>query len=58
MMVNLVETVSIQESIIKMQSDIINDLFGQLSQYVTADELDQMECVKKINDAAELKTLI
>lgn len=50
-----VEVVEVQNRIIRMQSDVINDLFLLLLQHITAEEADRLPVVKKINEAAELR---
>lgn len=57
-MLSNVEIIDIQNSIIKMQSDVIYTLFNQLQQYVSLEELDDSALVKKINEAAKLKNQI
>lgn len=53
-MVNLVEVVEKQSSIISIQSEVITDLFSLLSQHLTPDELDSLPEFAKINSAAEI----
>ena len=53
---NPVEIFQMQETIIRMQSRIIDKLFLQLSQYVTVEELDNCEIVKEINEVARLRS--
>lgn len=48
----------VQNAIIKMQSDVIYDLFQVLAQYITSEELDELPCVQKINEAAGLRSQI
>ena len=52
---NMAEIVDVQNTIIRMQSDIINQIFLVLGQYVSAEELDNMEALEKINEAARLR---
>ena len=54
-MKNEVEIIENQNAIIRMQSRIIDDLFLLLAQHISADELDELPEVLKINRAAELK---
>ena len=49
------EIVETQNTIIRMQSRIIDDIFLLLSQHITTDELDAMLCIEKINMIAGLK---
>ncbi|HAS70562.1 MAG TPA: hypothetical protein DGR27_05425 [Eubacterium sp.] len=57
-MLSSVEIIDIQNTIIKMQSEVIYDLFGQLKQYMTVEELDNSQVVMKINAAAKLRSEI
>lgn len=52
---NQVEIVETLTTIISMQSGVINELFMLLSQHISAEELDELEVVKKINTAARLR---
>lgn len=52
---NMAEIVDVQNTIIRMQSDIINQIFLVLGQYVSVEELDNMEVLEKINEAARLR---
>lgn len=47
-----------QQAIIDLQSKAINSLFLLLMQYVTPEEADDMDCVKNINQAAQLMAAI
>lgn len=49
------EIVDKQNTVISMQSEIINELFQLLGQHVAPDELDQLTQVQKINLAAEIR---
>lgn len=51
---NLVEVVENQSKIISAQSQVINDLFCMLSQYMAAEELDTLPQVARVNEIAEL----
>lgn len=51
----LTEVVDTQNVIIKLQSGVIDDLFGLLSQHLTAEELDSLPVLSKINTAARLR---
>lgn len=51
----MAEIVDVQNTIIRMQSDIINQIFLILGQYVSMEELDNMEVLEKINEAARLR---
>ena len=50
-----IEIIETQNTIIKLQSDVINELFSVLSQYLQAEELDSLPAVEKINAAARLR---
>jgi len=52
------ETIDTQNVIISMQSKVINDLFTALMQHISAEEADELACVKDINRIAELKKSI
>lgn len=43
-----------QSEQIRLQKEIIDELFSLLCQHVSADELDHLPCVKKINHVAAL----
>jgi len=53
--IGLVETVETQNTIIHLQADVITELFGLLAQYLTVEELDGLDVVKRINLAADLR---
>lgn len=55
---NTVEMFATQQAIIDLQSKAINSLFLLLMQYVTPEEADDMDCVKNINQAAQLMAVI
>ena len=55
---NLAEIVENQNVIISIQSGVIKDLFNLLSQYMTAEEMDALPQVDKINIAARLTTKV
>lgn len=44
-----------QSEIIRIQSEVIDDLFRLLSQHIAADELDSLPVIQKINRAAMLR---
>lgn len=52
------EIVECQNCVIKMQADVISELFGILAQHIDPDELDGLPSVKKINTAAEIREKI
>lgn len=51
---NLVEVVEKQSSVISIQAGVIRDLFNLLSQYMSAEELDALPEVDRINTAAQI----
>jgi hypothetical protein len=53
--VSEIEIIETQNTIIKLQSDVINELFSVLSQHLQAEELDSLPVVEKINAAARLR---
>jgi len=55
-----IEVADIQNKIIKMQSDVIYELYSILleNKYMTAEEADASEITKKINLVAQLKDCI
>ncbi len=55
---NVTEVFCTQQTIIDLQSKVINELYLQLMQYITPEEADSLDCIAKINKAAELKTMI
>ena len=55
---NVTEVFAVQQDIIKLQSGVINKLFLQLMQYVTADEVGNMDCIADINQAAKLRAML
>ena len=44
-----------QSEIIRIQSEVIDDLFRFLGQHLEADELDSLTVIEKINRAASLR---
>lgn len=58
MKTNLVESFEAQNTIIRMQSQIINDLIIILMQHEAIESIDEMPFVDKINEAAKLKESI
>lgn len=44
-----------QNVIIRLQSDVIAELFLMLGQHMSSSEMDALPCVRKINLAAELR---
>lgn len=54
-MLNPVEVVERQNAIIKIQSDVIDELFILLMQHIGAEEADRLPVLAKINQAAEIR---
>lgn len=52
------EIIDEQNTIIKIQSDTINELFALLMQHITAEEADKLPVVEKINLAARIRERI
>lgn len=52
---NLIEAFETQNVIIKMQSDIINDLLSLLMQHEAVEAVDNLPYIQKINEAARLR---
>ena len=52
---NILELIDRQNVIIKGQSEIINSLLLLLMNYMTVEEVDNLDEVKKINELARLK---
>lgn len=50
-----VEIPTDQADAIEIQEDIINELFREVSKYLSTEELDRLECIKEINEAAGLR---
>lgn len=44
-----------QSVAMEIQKDVINELFRELSKYISPEELDRLECIKEINEAAKLR---
>lgn len=58
MKTNLTESFEIQNSIIRMQSQIINDLIIILMQHEAIESIDEMPFVNTINEVTKLKEKI
>ncbi|MDD3251745.1 MAG: hypothetical protein PHV18_04200 [Lachnospiraceae bacterium] len=52
---NTVEIIDSQNAIISIQAGVINELFQLLAQHISPDELDNLSCVARINQAAETR---
>ncbi len=50
--IEVVETVN---AIIRLQSTVIDDLFLVLAQHITAEEMERIPVVDRINEAARLR---
>lgn len=55
---NLVQIVEAQDQIIRIQSEAITELFRLLAQHISAEEMDSLPCVERINSAAALRSQI
>lgn len=54
-MSNPVEVVEAQNAVIRIQSEVIDELFILLMQHISAEEADQLPVLQKINHAATLR---
>lgn len=52
---SIAELIDRQSEVIRIQSECIDDLFQDLAQYVTTEELDGLPVLKKINKAASVR---
>lgn len=52
------ETVEQQNAVIRIQSEVIDELFILLLQHITAEEADRLPAIEKINTAAKLREKI
>lgn len=50
-----VELVESQNEIIRLQSEAIDELFRLLSQHISAMELDKLEVINTIDQAAQIR---
>ncbi|MBQ9692492.1 MAG: hypothetical protein IJV70_04975 [Clostridia bacterium] len=57
-MSSLAETVEQQNAVIRLQSEVIDELFILLLQHITAEEADRLPAIEKINTAAKLREKI
>ncbi|MBQ7562774.1 MAG: hypothetical protein IJT16_02160 [Lachnospiraceae bacterium] len=57
-MSNLAETIEQQNAVIRIQSEVIDELFILLLQHITAEEADRLPAIEKINTAAKLREKI
>lgn len=55
---DLSKTVDKLTCVIRIQSSVINDLLQLLLQHLSAEELDSLPAIAKINEAAKLKSEI
>lgn len=55
---DLVGIVDLQNEIIRIQSNVIDELFRLLSQHVTLEELDSLPVIAEINLAAQIRAEI
>lgn len=55
---NPVQTVAALNAIVRLQSDVIDELFILLMQHIGAEEADQLPVLRKINEAAKLRNEI
>lgn len=50
-----IEVFTRQSEIIRLQAEIIDELFRLLTQHLTAIELDKLPVIEKINDVARIR---
>jgi len=50
-----VKVVEMQNTIIKIQSDVIDELFTLLMQHISTEEAESLPCVGRINQAAQIR---
>ena len=55
---NIEKVVQKQNAIIRMQSNVIDELFLLLMQHISVDEAENLKCIETINEAAKLKNSI
>lgn len=55
---DLLEMVDQQNSIIRIQSGVIDELFRLLMQHISAEEAESLPCVARINQAAQIRAKI
>ena len=55
---NAVEIIDSQSAIISIQVGVINELFQLLAQHMDPDELDDLQCIARINQAAQIRAAI
>lgn len=55
---DLAEAAERQNEIIKIQSDVINELFLLLLQHISAEEADKLPVLSKMNTAAKLRETV
>lgn len=58
MEMNESEILKQQNLIIKIQSNVINDLLALLMQHISAEEAENLPCIDKINLAAKIRAEI
>lgn len=49
------ETVKLQNTVIKMQSNVINELLLLLMQHMDTDDTEELPCILKINMIAKIR---
>lgn len=54
-MMDCIEIIDLQNSIIKLQSDVIYELYSELMKYVSLEELERIPVKKKIDLTAGLR---
>lgn len=57
-MLDIIKVVSLQEDIIRNQSELINEIFSLLMQHVSEDEFTKMKSCEKMTTIKKLKEQI
>lgn len=55
---DLAELIERQNAVIRIQSEVIDELFVLVLQHITAEEADSLPAIEKINIAAKLREKI
>ena len=55
---DMTEVFTVQQDIIRLQSGVINKLYLQLMQHVTAEKAGDLDCIADINQAARLRAML
>ena len=58
MLSKVAEVIEKQSQIIRIQADVINDLYSLLMQHITVEEAEALPAVAKINLVADIRSTI